>query len=87
MSRNRSLFGIALVAMAAVMFAPASARAHCDALDGPVVKAAQKALSTGNVDLYASVITAAFTGTAEAATDIDIDRIKCWADGNVSDAA
>lgn len=27
------------------------ASAHCDGLDGPVVKAAQKALETGNVDL------------------------------------
>jgi hypothetical protein len=27
------------------------ARAHCDTLDGPVVKAAQQALETGNVKL------------------------------------
>src|SRR5688572_6649736 len=26
-------------------------RAHCDALDGPVVQAAQKALATGNINL------------------------------------
>jgi hypothetical protein len=52
MNRNRPVFGIALlVAVVAVMLVPGSARAHCDALDGPVVKAAQKALSTGNVDL------------------------------------
>jgi uncharacterized protein DUF6448 len=31
--------------------APDSAFAHCDSLDGPVVKAAQKALDTQNVDL------------------------------------
>ena len=29
----------------------ASAQAHCDTLDGPVVSAAQKALDTGNVNL------------------------------------
>ena len=31
--------------------APDSAFAHCDSLDGPVVKAAQKALDTQNVDM------------------------------------
>ena len=50
MSWNRSVFGSALL-VAAIMLTPTSARAHCDALDGPVVKAAQKALSTGNVNL------------------------------------
>ena len=30
------------------LVAPANALAHCDGLDGPVVKAAQKALDTGN---------------------------------------
>jgi hypothetical protein len=30
---------------------PGRAYAHCDTMDGPVVKAAQKALETGNVDL------------------------------------
>jgi hypothetical protein len=33
---------------------PNSAIAHCDGLDGPVVKAAQKALETGNVNLVLS---------------------------------
>ena len=32
-------------------FQPYEADAHCDGLDGPVVKAAQKALETGNVNL------------------------------------
>ncbi|MEK7406948.1 MAG: DUF6448 family protein [Acidobacteriota bacterium] len=43
-----------LVFLAAVwlaLLAPASALAHCDGMDGPVVKAAQKALETGNVNL------------------------------------
>lgn len=33
------------------LFLPGQAIAHCDGLDGPVVKAAQKALQTGNVNL------------------------------------
>jgi hypothetical protein len=39
-----AIFSIALLA-------PKSAFAHCDSLDGPVVKAAEKALDTQNVDL------------------------------------
>ncbi|HLN98732.1 MAG TPA: DUF6448 family protein [Pyrinomonadaceae bacterium] len=38
------LFGI-------LLFTPHAARAHCDTMDGPVVKAAQKALATGNANL------------------------------------
>ncbi len=34
-----------------VISTPSEARAHCDGLDGPVVKAAQRALDTGNVNL------------------------------------
>ena len=34
---------------AAVLLMPTPARAHCDSLDGPVVKAAQRALETGDV--------------------------------------
>jgi Family of unknown function (DUF6448) len=33
------------------LFVPNQAGAHCDGLDGPVVKAAQKALEMGNVNL------------------------------------
>lgn len=33
------------------LLAPATARAHCDGMDGPVVRAAQKAIATGNVNL------------------------------------
>ena len=40
--------GIALLAVA--MLSPAAALAHCDGMDGPVVKAAQKALTEGNVN-------------------------------------
>jgi hypothetical protein len=43
-------FGI-LVIVATVAFLPNWAFAHCDGMDGPVVKAAQNALETGNVNL------------------------------------
>jgi hypothetical protein len=42
--------GIILVAFT-ILAAPDDARAHCDTLDGPVVKAAQQALETANVKL------------------------------------
>lgn len=38
-----------LLIVALALFAPAGMRAHCDGLDGPVVKAAQIALETGDV--------------------------------------
>jgi len=34
-----------------LLFVPNKALAHCDTMNGPVVKAAQKALETGNVNL------------------------------------
>ncbi len=37
--------------LAVALLAPQSALAHCDGMDGPVVKAAQQALATGNVNL------------------------------------
>ena len=46
----RSLI-IFAVAVLIVMPGFAEVHAHCDGLDGPVVKAAQKALETGNVNL------------------------------------
>jgi len=45
-----SLTALAMLAAAAFL-APQTAPAHCDGLDGPVVKAAQKALAEGNVNL------------------------------------
>ena len=43
---------IVLALLAGVFFLhPAEARAHCDTMDGPVVKAAQRALATKNVNL------------------------------------
>lgn len=35
----------------ALILLPTNARAHCDTMDGPVVKAAQRALATRNVNL------------------------------------
>src|SRR5450756_2740917 len=42
-------FGVAGLAL--LLFGANFAFAHCDGLDGPVVKAAQKALQTNNVNL------------------------------------
>jgi hypothetical protein len=41
---------IAVVVAASLLFGTNAARAHCDALDGPVAKAVEKALETGNVN-------------------------------------
>ncbi len=43
-------FVAAMALLAAALLAPAAALAHCDGMDGPVVKAAQKALAEGNVN-------------------------------------
>jgi hypothetical protein len=43
------LFRVTVALVTAVLLIPTSARAHCDTLDGPVVKAAQRALETGDV--------------------------------------
>lgn len=51
----KTIFGMinsaAFALMVIALLVPQTARAHCDSLDGPVVKAAQKALSDGNVNL------------------------------------
>jgi hypothetical protein len=39
-----------VLALALVFLQPGNVFSHCDGLDGPVVKAARKALDTGNVD-------------------------------------
>jgi hypothetical protein len=41
---------IAAIVAAGIMFGARSAQAHCDSLDGPVAKAVQKALETGNIN-------------------------------------
>lgn len=42
---------ISAAALAAMLIGSSQALAHCDGMDGPVVKAAQKALADGNVNL------------------------------------
>ena len=41
---------IAAIAVIGLMLAASAAQAHCDSLDGPVAKAVEKALETGNVN-------------------------------------
>ncbi len=42
---------ILFIPLAVIFCLPSSAVAHCDTMNGPVVKAAEKALETGNVNL------------------------------------
>ena len=49
MTRIKTLIASALAA--GLLFGSTAAQAHCDAADGPVANAAQKALDTGNVNL------------------------------------
>ena len=51
MNITRLIMPAAAVAAAIVLLIPAPVLAHCDGLDGPVVTAARKALTGGNVDL------------------------------------
>ena len=43
-------FSVLAVLLGVLFYASDEARAHCDTMDGPVVKAAQKALATRNVN-------------------------------------
>ena len=53
MRRKRIIVKLSALACALLVltFAQVTASAHCDGMDGPVVKAARKALRTGNVNL------------------------------------
>jgi hypothetical protein len=54
MSTKSKLSGTVIVAFIAMLIwqlMPSMVLAHCDTMDGPVVKAAQKALETGDVNL------------------------------------
>jgi hypothetical protein len=62
---------IAVVA-AALLFGAQSAQAHCDAIDGPVAKAAQKALENGNV----SPVLAYAPAAAEAEIRVAFDKSR-----------
>ena len=50
-NRSNSVLILAMTLFALIMFLPTNSFAHCDGIDGPVVKAAQKALDTENVNL------------------------------------
>jgi len=51
MKHKRFIVTVGVAVIALLLFAADHAFAHCDGLDGPVVKAAQKALQTNNVNL------------------------------------
>ena len=48
---STNLGSVALVTLAGVLLFAGEALAHCDGMDGPVVKAAQQALASGDVNL------------------------------------
>ncbi len=47
----RRFLALVLPLLAATVFLPAPVRSHCDTMNGPVVRAAQRALETGDVNL------------------------------------
>lgn len=51
MKHKRFIGALGVAGLALLLFGADYAFAHCDGLDGPVVKAAQKALQTNNVNL------------------------------------
>ena len=51
MKRERLIGALGATALGLLLLGAKHASAHCDGLDGPVVKAAQKALATNNVRL------------------------------------
>ena len=63
---------MAAITVAALMCGSYAAQAHCDALDGPVAKAVQKALETGNVN----PVLAYAPATAEAEIRTAFDRSR-----------
>jgi hypothetical protein len=58
---------LSIACTAAVLLVPAVARAHCDSLDGPVVKAAQRALETRDVNRAFVWVAATDEGEVRAA--------------------
>jgi hypothetical protein len=63
---------IAAAVAAAMLLGAQGAQAHCDTLDGPVAKAVQKALETGN--LFSVLAYAPTTAEAEIRTAFDKSR-------------
>ena len=70
--RVHHVFTTLIVILGLVLFAPTSVFAHCDGLDGPVVKAAQRALESGNAAVV--VIWVAATDEAEVRAAFDKTR-------------
>ena len=60
---------IAAIAAVSLMLSAPRAQAHCDSLDGPVAKAVQKALETGNVNPVLAYAPAAAETEIRAAFD------------------
>lgn len=67
MHSTRLLVRAAACALLIVIFGATRARAHCDRLDGPVVKAAQDALATGDAGRVLIWVTAADEAEARRA--------------------
>lgn len=62
---RRSALGVAALLAAAVV--PTAVWAHCDSMDGPVVKAAERSLATGNLDYVRSWILPEYEEEVESA--------------------
>ena len=60
---------VTVALVTAVLLVPTPARAHCDTLDGPVVKAAQRALETGDVRRALVWVTVVDEAEVQAAFD------------------
>lgn len=63
---------IAALASCAILFGAGSARAHCDTVDGPVAKAVERALTSGNV--YPVLACAPASSEAEIRSSFDAAR-------------
>lgn len=63
---------IAALASCAILFGAGSARAHCDTVDGPVAKAVERALTSGNV--YPVLAYAPASSEAEIRSSFDAAR-------------
>ncbi len=63
---------IAALASCAILFGAGAARAHCDTVDGPVAKAVERALTSGNV--YPVLAYAPASAEAEIRSSFDAAR-------------
>jgi Family of unknown function (DUF6448) len=66
---------VAVIIAAGLLFGAQNAQVHCDSLDGPVAKAAEKALETGNVNPVLAYVPAA--AEAEIRTAFERSRKVC----------